>query len=481
MQINAFSPATRLLSALRARDVSAVELLNLHLDRISRYNPGLNAIVIQDYNNARRAAEAADAARARGEDAPLLGLPVTIKDYLDARGLPSTAGEPERAGVVPENDAPLTARVRAAGAVIMGKTNVPPMTRGSDWQSVNPVFGRTNNPWDSKRTPGGSTGGGAAAVAAGLTPLEFGSDIGGSIRVPAAFCGIYGHKPSETAVPRSGHVPYTPDPAMLVQGPLARGAADLNLAMDVIAGPEPGEDAGWRLELPPPRHERLADFRVGVLPPIDWLPVDGEILAALDETAARLRRSGATVQAAAPEGFDARDHHLHYTSLLNLMLFMDRTPEQRERIAARMRGTGDEFAEAAVQGVMASAGDYFRLLAERERYRAMYRAFFREWDVLLAPITIVPAFPHTDQPVSRRTLTVDSRQVPYLRQTVYPGIATFPGLPATAFPAGLTRTGLPIGLQAIGPYLEDRTPLRFAQLLDHELGGFRPPPGYDAE
>src|SRR5215475_2659480 len=199
--IDAFTTATDMLAALRARRVSAVELLELHQRRIARHNLELNAVVEPDFDRARGDADAADARRARGEDAPLSGLPMTLKESINVRGLRTTVGMTEWKDFRSEHDAPVTQRVKGAGAIVMAKTNVPQML--SDWQSSNPVYGRSNNPWDLERTPGGSTGGGAAALAAGLTPLEFGSDIGGSIRVPAAFCGVYGHKPSETARPRS--------------------------------------------------------------------------------------------------------------------------------------------------------------------------------------------------------------------------------------------------------------------------------------
>src|SRR6266849_7399534 len=248
--IDAFAPAVDMLAALRARRVSAVELLELHQMRIERHNPELNAIVEPDFERARREAEAADTRRARGEDAPLRGLPMTLKESINVRGLRTTVGMSVWKDFRSEHDAPVTARVKGAGAVVMAKTNVPQML--ADWQSNNPVYGRTNNPWDLSRTPGGSTGGGAAALAAGLSALEFGSDIGGSIRIPAAFCGVYGHRPSDTAVPRYGHVPGSPLPnpaaVMAVQGPLARSASDLELALDVIAGPVVGEDVAWRLE-----------------------------------------------------------------------------------------------------------------------------------------------------------------------------------------------------------------------------------------
>jgi amidase len=273
--MDAFATATDMLEALRTRQVTSQELLDLHLRRIERYNPRLNAIVIPN-TDARQTAVAADAARAHGGAQALLGLPLTMKDCLYVAGLPTTGGVPERRQTIADADARIVARVRAAGAVLLGKTNVPPYA--ADWQAANPLFGRSNNPWDLTRTPGGSTGGGAAAVAAGLTPLEFGGDFAGSIRVPAAFCGIYGHKPSETALPPSGHFPGLNAPnaaiAMAVQGPLARSAADLELAFNIIAGPDVGEDVAWRLDIPPARHQRLAQYRVAILPPIPWVPVE---------------------------------------------------------------------------------------------------------------------------------------------------------------------------------------------------------------
>lgn len=480
--IDAFTPAVAMLDALNKRQVSAVELLDMHLRRIERYNPALGAIVTFAIEHARQAANAADGARARGEHGALLGLPVTIKDTIDVKGLPGTAGVERYRNRRPAHDAPLVARVRAAGAVIIGKTNVPPYA--GDWQATNRVFGRTHNPWDLTRSPGGSTGGGAAALSAGLTPLEFGSDIGGSIRIPAAFCGVFGHKPSETAVTRSGHFPGTSLPnaatVLSVLGPLARDANDLELALDVIAGPEVGEDTSWHLRLPPARHERLADFRVAVLPQLPWLPVDAEILAAQEACVSALRHAGCHVETTAPEGFgDFSDWYELYLKLLFVMMFTGEQEHKRRQQSEMMRLSGDRYLKASADGIMAGASDYITWHGQREIYRALWRAFFREWDVVLSPANIVPAFPHTDAPFQQRTLIINGVTVPYSRQSVYAGIATLAGQPATAFPFGMTSTGLPIGLQAIGPYLEDYTPIRFAQLVTREVGGFRRPPRYD--
>jgi amidase len=490
MGTDAFATATAMLAALRARRVSAVELLDVHRRRIERHNPRLTAIVEPDFERARSAAEAADLQLARGEEAPLLGLPMTLKESINVRGLRTTAGMPQWANFRSEHDAPVTTRVRAAGAIIMAKTNVPPML--ADWQSSNPVYGRANNPWDLGRSPGGSTGGGAAALAAGLTPLEYGSDIGGSIRVPAAFCGVYGHRPSETVMPRSGQFPIPPMPnaavVMGVQGPLARSAEDLELALDVAAGPDVGEDVGWKLTIPPARRERLAEFRVAVLPRVDWVPTDAETLAALDDLAQRLGRLGCQIKTVQPEALG--DHRRHYTLYFNLLsaVTTSRLPaEARRRQLEVLRSRDDEWAAAQCVGIEGAAPDYIGWFSQREQYRAAWRTFFRDWDVLLTPAWLGPAFPHQDKPYPptpesiRHTVDVNGRPVLYELGLFYPALSTVAGQPATAFPAGLTRNGLPIGLQAVGPYLEDRTPLRFTELIAREWGGFRRPAGYDGD
>jgi len=487
---DAFATATEMLAALRARQVSSVELLDLHRRRIERYNPKLNALVEQDFDRARVSAQEADARRARGEEAALLGLPMTVKESFNVVGLRTTCGMPFWADFRSQHDAPVTARVRAAGGVIMAKTNVPQML--ADWQSANPVYGRTNNPWDLARTPGGSTGGGSAALAAGLTPLEYGSDIGGSIRVPAVFCGVYGHRPSETALPRSGQFPFPPLPnaavVMGVQGPMARSAQDLMLGLDVAAGPDTGEDVAWRLEIPPARRERLAEFRVAVLPPVDWVPVDGELAAALDALASRLAKAGCQVKTVQPEMLgDHRKHYALYHTLLSAVTAARVPAEERQRWLEVMRTRDDEWMAAARRGIEAGAPDYIEWHGQRELYRAAWRQFFRAWDVLLAPAWLGPAYPHVDRPWPstpewlRHTIEIAGRHVLRELGLFYPALSTVAGQPATAFPVGVTLAGLPLGLQAIGSYLEDRTPIRFTELVAREWGGFTRPPGYDAD
>lgn len=486
-EIDPFASATSMLRAMRTREISAVELLAIHLARIERFNPAINAIVTFNDAEAREQAESADSARARGHDAPLLGLPLTIKDCIYVRGLPTTGGLLERADDVSDTDAPAVARLRAAGIVLLGKTNVP--AYASDWQSDNPVFGRSSNPWDLTRTPGGSTGGGAAAVAAGLSPLELGGDFCGSVRIPAAFCGIYGHKPSVSAVRGTGHFPggllTNASTPITVLGPLARSADDLDLALGVIASPQAGDDLAWRIDLPEARCRTLRDFRVAVLPVLPWQPVDDEIVAAIDSLVARLRHVGTNVDVVAPDVLgDLREYFHAYMAVISTISSLRLSPDERHWQAERCRSLGDELLDAWADGLEMSAQGYIELFDRREEYRAAFQTFFQDWDVLLTPANIVNAYEHMEAPFPDRLmdeecrLQVNQEQVVYDRQCMYPSLANFSGLPATAFPVGTSRTGLPIGLQAVGPYLEDRTTIAFARAIAQEFGGYQRPPRY---
>lgn len=477
--ISPFSTATDMLAALDAGDMSSVELIDLHLDRIDELNANLNAVVVPTPERARDAAKRSDDERAAGRRRALLGLPMTLKESTQIAGLPQSAGIETFRDHVPDHDGPIATSVFAAGACLLGTTNIP-VSLG-DWQADSPVYGRTNNPWDLERTPGGSTGGGSAALAAGLTPLEIGSDIGGSIRVPAAYCGVYGHRPSETAVPRHGAFPFSerPNSAFLmgVQGPLARSAFDLELAFDVIAGPVEGEDAGWQLRVPAARHEQLADFRVAIMPPLSLVEPASELLGRIDELTGILRDSGATVGEAMPD-IDQDAYFHDYLVLLTALTSRGQTRDKREESAQRQRDEGDPAYLPSAEGLTIDAHGYLALLDRRERARVAWREFFRDWDVVVCPTALDAAFPHQTGSQRDRVLIVDGREVPYNLNIVYPMWAIFPGQPATAFPAGFNAAGLPLGLQAIGPYLEDRTTIRFAQLLEREWRGFEAPPGW---
>ena len=435
-----------LAAALARREVSAVELFEAAVERIERLDGPINAVVVRDFDRAHGAAKAADAALARGERQPLLGVPMTVKEAFNVAGLPTTWGSLSNRDWVAPADAVGVARLKAAGAVILGKTNVPPFL--ADWQSANPVYGRTNNPLDLTRSPGGSSGGSAAALAAGMVPLEFGSDIGGSIRVPSAFCGVYGHKPSYGLIPTRGHAPPGIDgvsPALGVVGPMARSAADLALALDILAGPEADEAVGYGVHLPAPRHARLADYRVLMLDEHPLAPVDSEIRGALDRLARDLETEGPTVARSSDLLPDLAAAHGAYVTLLMTTVSRGGPPPPN----------------------LISAHGWMDALDAQLAVRRRWAALFEAFDVVIAPVLGVVAFPHIEEGEwGKRTLTLDGAQVSFGDQLAWPGLATLPNLPATAMPIGTTAGGLPIGVQIIGPYLEDRTTISFAGLLE---------------
>jgi amidase len=460
-----YTSATTLVNALRNGEMTPGDLLQATRERIDRFNPVLNAVISVD----------ADAAPAV-PSGPLWGLPVTVKEHLEMAGTPCTAGDPARKGEMSAADGLPVARLRAAGAVLVGKTNQP--TYGLDWQTHNPIYGLTRNPWDTKLTPGGSSGGGATAVAAGLVPLDLGGDTAGSVRVPAAFCGVYGHRPSDGLVPRTGGGTALPNPTrpLLTFGPLARTPADLELALSVLAGPAHGEEVAWRLELPPARGRRLADLRVAVLDLPPWLPVAAELRAAVDAVAGAVAAAGARVARLTPDlpgGLDG----LHETFL---RVMAGRASAGADpAFVARLRRDGDRWDAAWADGLAASAADYIAFHRRRAEHQEAFRAFFRDWDVLLAPVAAVPPFPHDERLTGDwfGMLPVDGTPARYVWSFFFlAALASLAGLPATAFPAGRTAGGLPLGLQAIGPYLEDHTVTGFCSLLAAEIGGFVPPP-----
>lgn len=440
----AAATAGELITALRAREVSALELFEAATRRIESLDGPINAVVVRDFDRAREAALAADAALAKGETRPLLGLPMTVKEAHNVAGLPTTWGSEAFKGWIAPADSVGVARLRAAGAVILGKTNVPPFL--ADWQSANPVYGRTSHPLDPALTPGGSSGGGAAALAAGMVPLEFGSDIGGSIRVPAAFCGVVGHKPSYELIPTRGHAPPGLDGAPVVfgvVGPMARAVADLELALSVLAGPDADQAVGYRLDLPRARHARIAEYRVLIINRHPAAALDGEILDALEDAARRIEATGARVERHSESLPDLAATHERYGAALT---------------TAMSRG-------APPQPDLMNAHDWMMALDVQTVFRRQWKALFEDFDVVLAPAFGVVAFPHQDAPFEARTHVVDGQVTPYRDQVAWPGIATYANLPATSVPIGKTEAGLPIGAQVIGPYLEDRTCLAFAGQL----------------
>ncbi|GHH85091.1 amidase [Streptomyces sulfonofaciens] len=468
---------------MRSGEVTSVELTDEAIARIERDDKAINAICVPDFDRARAAARGADQARARGEDRPLLGIPVTVKECYNIVGLPTTWGMPMYRDFVPTEDAIQVARLRAAGAVVLGKTNVP--LRLQDLQSFNEIYGTTNNPWDHARTPGGSSGGSAAALAAGFGALSIGSDIGGSLRTPAHFCGVYAHKPTLGLVANRGMVPPTTpalpvDLDLAVVGPMARTARDLTLLLDVMAGPDPLTlGVAHDLTLPLARHQRLSDFRVLVLEEHPFIPTGSAVRAGVNRVADALVDGGAHVERHTPLLPDLAEAATLYTQLLFSGSVARLPVEAYEQFRTRAAGLSadDQSLDAVrLRGMAFSHRDWIEANDRRELHRHGWRQLFTEFDAVVCPITPTPAFPHDHNPdLLERRIDVDGVEYPYFDQLVWAGLATMPGLPATAVPAGLSPDGLPVGVQLIGPMFEDRTPLRLAELLEQRIGGFQAP------
>ncbi|MFD6396731.1 amidase [Nocardia sp. NPDC060249] len=478
-----FRSAEQLVAALRAGAVSSVELTDEAIDRIERADKAINAICVRDFDRARQAAHRADQARARGADTALLGIPVTVKESYDIAGLPTTWGMPQFANYCPPGNAVQVSRLAAAGAVVLGKTNVPLGLQ--DVQSFNEIYGTTNNPWDHARTPGGSSGGSAAALASGFGALSIGSDIGGSLRTPAHFCGIYAHKPTLGLAATRGMVapPATALPVDLdlaVVGPMARTARDLTLLLDVMAGPDPlTHGVAYDLALPPTRHERLADFRVLILDEHPLLPTGSAVRAGVNRVADALVEAGARVQRHSSLLPDLAEAATVYMQLLfagaGARFPVDAYEQLRTRVA-QLSADDRNLVAVRQRALVCSHRDWLAANNTRELHRAGWRRLFTEFDVVVCPITPTPAFPHDHDPnLLGRHLEIDGVGYPYLDQLVWAGVATMPGLPATAIPAGRSPDGLPVGVQLIGPKFEDRTPLRLAELLEQKIGGFQTP------
>ena len=482
-----FKTATELSAALAAKKISAVELAEDAIGRIERHDAKINAICVRDFARGLDAARAADAARARGETGALLGLPLTVKESYNVAGLPTTWGLPAQKDFVPGEDALSISRVKQAGGVILSKTNVP-VSLG-DWQSYNEIYGITNNPYDLGRTPGGSSGGSSAALAAGYGPLSLGSDIGGSLRVPAFHCGVYAHKPTFALVPSRGHTPPPLPPLpfdrdLSVIGPMARSAADLTLLLDVIAGPDPIEAGkAYSLKLPAPRHDELKDFRVLLLTTDPVMPTSASMRAAIEKLAVDLGKAGVTVTRESPLFPDFAASTRLYMRILMSFLAASFQPEiyaGAQAAAARLSPDDTSLAAERLRGIALSHRDWVMADGMRARLRAQWRELFGAFDAVICPVMPTPAYPHDhsdDQ--EKRRISIDGKDYVYPDQLAWPGIATLPGLPATAIPIGLSGEGLPVGVQIVGPWLEDRTPLKLAELIEREFGGFVPPPMFD--
>jgi amidase len=478
-----YRQANELVAALANKTVSSRELVDAAIARIEALDTKINAVVVRDFDAAREAAKVADEALARGERRPLLGLPMTVKEQFNVVGLPTTWGIPKFKDWRPPADALAVQRLKAAGAVILGKTNVPLLL--ADWQSYNEIYGTTNNPWDFARTPGGSSGGAAAALAAGYVPLELGSDIAGSLRAPAHYCGVFAHKPSLNLVPLRGSgppgtpaIPVASD--LAVAGPMARCAADLALELDVIAGPdELSEGIGYRLALPPSRHAQLKDFRVLVIDTHPLCPTANSVTGALGRLAERLEKTGCRVSRANLMLPDLARTTRVYAQLLMAALGADAPANVREREVAAIRASSpadDSLAASRLRGLVIDHLEWVQVTYMRNGLRQRWQDLFHDIDVVLCPVMPTPAFLHDHSPHRTGLLDVDGKPIPYDDQIAWASIATLCRLPATAAPIDHSETGLPIGVQIIGGFLEDRTTIAFAGLMEREYGGFVAPP-----
>ncbi len=451
-----YKSAVELANAIQQGEISSSDLLEHYLKRIKQYNGDINAVVVMDVKAARARAVKSDEALAKGQIwGPLHGLPMTVKDVFEVKGMPTTSGDPRLKKYMPEYNAIAVQRLIDAGAIVFGKTNTP--FYAMDFQTFNKVYGTTNNPWDLARTPGGSSGGSAAALAMGFTSIELGSDLGGSLRIPAHYTGVYGHKSTFGVVPRLGHIP--PPPGMVpphimpmvplfVAGPMARSAEDLELAMEVLtaSGKSAGGDRRPRL-LPPPK-KPLRDYKVAV-----WLSdsypeaeIDAEVLSALRNTVGKLRKAGVRIDEKARPGIDLKESRQLFLDIFSVMK------------------------EGPLPG---------ELIARQKKMQATWATFFEKYDLLLAPVAPTVAFPHIQtQPKTSRHITVNGKQRRYMSNPAWTLMAVVSGLPATAAPVGLSESGLPVGIQIIGARLADRKTIAFAKELSRLVGGFVAPPSY---
>jgi len=452
-----FSSTTQLAAAIRAGHVSAIEVLEAHLAQIEKHNPALNAIVTMDAEHAYERAREADKALAHGEIwGPLHGVPFTLKDAHATAGIRTTAGFPPL-DHTPQMDSTVTARLKAAGGILMGKTNVAALL-GDPAQSSNPIFGRTNNPWNIGRSPGGSSGGAAAALASGMTPFDIGTDLAGSIRIPAHFCGLFGLKPTENRISLAGLIPGLPQlrsvRIMSCIGPIARTVEDLALLYPIIAGPD-GRDT----EVPPVPVDdvselELKNLRIAFAPTFPGFPVAAEIRGAIEELAQQLTPLGAIVEAATLPELDFSQDLSSAGELISMALGAFQPEEHKPPT---------------------TLAQYLEALHRRDQSMIAWEQFFQSWDALLCPASMVTAFPHCE---TGSPLHVDGQEVTYWLINAHATLFNYTGHPASVLPYKLDRDGLPIGVQMVGKRWGESRLLAIAQAVSQVTGEFQRPPGY---
>lgn len=425
-------------AAIRGGKLSPLEAVEAAINRIVVTDGEINAVVVRDFDRARDAARALDGRRP-GADQPQFGVPMTIKESFDIAGLPTTWGFAEHKDFVAKTDAVVVQRLKRAGVIFLGKTNVPPGL--SDWQSNNPNYGRTNNPHDLSRSPGGSSGGSAAALAAGMVPVEFGSDIAGSVRVPAHFCGVWGHKPTWNAIDSAGHnypgiEGHTR--ALAVVGPLARNGADLATLLELTLD-RPQELSG----------KALPDCRFLVIEQHPLAPTDDGLTAAIAAAAAAIEAAGARVDRHSDLLPDlAALHEAYFPMLITAMA---------------------PFGPNPLTGKPTLLTEWFAFLDTQAKFRRAWDRLFLDYDFVLAPPFVTPAFPHDEKMPDNRTIEINGKALPAVVGMCWPGVATFPELPATVLPVGESG-GLPVGMQVIGARWRDRDCVAAATTIGKLIG-----------
>ena len=474
--------ATELAKLVRNRSVSSRELLQQAIARYEAFNPLVNAVIEKQIDQATQRSFVLDEMTAQGDfTGPFHGLPITIKEAYDWIGTASTWGNPEWKANFPSVNSPSVERLISAGAVIWAKTNVPFML--GDWQSFNEIYGCTNNPWDLTRTPGGSSGGSAVSLATGMSALEIGSDIGASIRNPAHYCGVFGHKPTMGLIPQTGHMApgVLTETDIAVMGPLARSAFDLGSALDVLSGPDGWDAAGYSLSLPVEGKDTIADYKVGVLLESQACATSFAMVEHLEETCEQLAQLGVEVVRTAPQ-IDQSEFFENYLLLLraaNGVSLSDEAFDKAEQGHLNWLNGDRSYRNLVDHGAHMTHREWFALHQQREKYRHAWAAFFEDFDLLLCPAAASTAFVHDHEgDRTTRTIEVNGKQEAVVDQLFWAGWSCSVYLPSTVAPVGLLD-GLPVGLQIIAPHLGDKESIHFASLLEKEFGGFIPPPGFE--
>jgi len=491
-----FATVSQMAQMIRNQEVSAVEVLNAHLEQIEKYNYQINAIATLNKEKAIQRAISADAALTQGKNWGVLhGVPITIKDFLETADLASTAGYAPLQNYIPQQHATAVARLQAAGTIILGKTNTPEL--GGDYQTKNPLFGRTNNPWNLDFTAGGSSGGSASAVAAGFSALDLGSDLGGSIRLPAHYCGIYGFMPTEGRVSTAGHIPPLPEQAeyirqMLRIGPLARSIEDLQLCMSLIAGADSRQPGIPPVPLDKPANQQLSELKIAWTYGYDFLPICQDTRSCLQNIVNNLTDFGCNISESQPSSL-AWSEMLTNCGILSFFELFASTNSPKDLIRGLQFALKNEFltrtqtnynqtnykssnspSQKTSMAFPPSLAKYKAILADRDRAMIKMDRFLDQWDAWICPVSMSTAFPHCEfgQPIK-----VEGVKIPYLLACGgYTMPLNFTGSPVVVIPIGKSKSGLPIGVQIVGKRWQDMNILAIAKMIDQVAGNFQQPP-----